>query len=319
MGAAAYREAYFNQQADRIEETLATMSLPMRVSGGELREDRVRYHLSPAVGVSQDEIVAASERLAEAIGEPGLRVGRMAGELTIEVRFNLEFALRLLPFWSMVGAGRAFSALVGMSRSGMPVTIDFTRRATQHLLLIALPGSGKSEFLRSVMLALALDTPAAQASFFGVDVSGRELAIVEALPHARLELARDPQSARTLLRHLTNLAWDSSPSARRMAQRFLFIDGIAGSMWEDLQGLWRAPHDRLHIIASARWPLPRARSRLCRQHGILIARCPTRDEIEATGEVGLIFEVGAQRTLVEPARLTARDLDSAVRMVQSMA
>ncbi len=50
MERAFYREAAFNQQANQIESALTHLALPARVAGGVIREDRVRYHLTPAVG-----------------------------------------------------------------------------------------------------------------------------------------------------------------------------------------------------------------------------------------------------------------------------
>ncbi|GAB3828644.1 type VII secretion protein EccCb [Dactylosporangium cerinum] len=71
---------------------------------------------------------------------------------------------------------------LGVGTDGTPVTIDFTDAT--HGLIVGAPGSGKSELLRAVILALAVAHPPEDVNFVFVDHhGGSTFAPFELLPH----------------------------------------------------------------------------------------------------------------------------------------
>ncbi|BBE23329.1 hypothetical protein MN0502_22120 [Arthrobacter sp. MN05-02] len=103
--------------------------------------------------------------------------------------------------WATADAGRPV-AHVGESASG-PVLIDLAGDGP-HLLVAGTTGSGKSEFLRTLVLGLALDQPPRQLALLLIDYKGgAALGPLAALPHCVGSLT--DLSAESTARALTSL------------------------------------------------------------------------------------------------------------------
>jgi S-DNA-T family DNA segregation ATPase FtsK/SpoIIIE len=318
MERAFYREAAFNHQANQIESALTHLALPARVAGGVIREDRVRYHLTPAVGAQPLEFIQLAEDVANAIGVEELRVVREAGELAIEVPLKRASDLRLLPLLRTLPRLQPLSALAGMSLDGKPLVLDLARQRTWHVLIQAPAGSGKSELLRTLLLSLGLFSRPAQVGFLGIDPGGRELAPLEALPHALTDLASDAGFAEDLLLWLAEEIDRRRLTGVRSPHMMLFIDGLDelqarfGTALHEMLSpiLARGQEAGVHLIASARL------TDLNQGDARGVMRVDWREEQE--GRAGrFCFRSGLEAVLADVAWMGARELDEAVRMVQS--
>ena len=65
---------YLDRQADQIEALLLDYEAPARVEGGVVREDRVRYHLTPNVGIGVQNSGCSCRSVAESLGVEGLQI-----------------------------------------------------------------------------------------------------------------------------------------------------------------------------------------------------------------------------------------------------
>jgi len=318
MERAFYQEAAFNRQANQIESALTHLSRPARVAGGVIREDRVRYYLTPAVGAQPLEFIQFAEDVAHAIGVEELRVVREAGELAIEVPLKHASDLRLLPLIRALPRLQSLSALVGMSLDGKPLVLDLARESTWHVLIQAPAGSGKSELLRTLLVSLGLSSRPAQVSFLGIDPGGRELAPLEALPHALTDLASEAGFAEDLILWLMEEIERRLLTGIRSPHVVLFIDGldelhaIFGSALEEMLSpiLVRGREVGVHLIASARrYALDPGDAR-----GVMRVGWSEGQE----GRTGRFrFRSGPETVLADVAWMGLRELDTAVRMVQS--
>src|SRR3972149_3825812 len=131
------------------------------------------------------------------------RAPRAAGPqgrgLPLKVQHPSRENLRLLPRLDLLGEWPPLHLALGMGVDGRPLVIDIASPSSWHLLAAGEAASGKSELLRSALIALALGTAPLEGRWLGLDLSGRQLALLEAVPHALCELACEPRFADELL------------------------------------------------------------------------------------------------------------------------
>ena len=317
MAANEVPRVWLDCQADQIERTLAGLSLPVRVNGGHVREGRVRYHLTP-VGVTRLETLQGAEaRVADALGALDVQVARETGGWALELEAEPSAGLRLLPLMAALGEQPALTAVVGMTEAGQPLTVSLDGSACRHLWIQALAGSGKSELLRSMLLSLAISSRPAEVQVLAVDIGGRQLACLEALPHAVTDLATEASFAVELLTWLRSEGERRTANGASQPRLLLVVDGL-----NRVPAANRAAFDRLlaecltsparaglHIwLAADAGTTPASvgaggRSDVC--------------QIHAAGDVGrFAFHLGIERTVVEAAWLPLRELEAAVQLAR---
>lgn len=137
-----------------------------------------------------------------------------------------------------------------------------------NLGLAGAPGTGKSAFLRSLLLALCSATDASQRQFYCLDLGGGELRDLASLPHVgAVAGCGEAEAAARLFRDLRALLDErasrgQSPLDERWPDVYLVIDD-AGQLWRTSPELERelvglatagAPYG-LHVIVTVdRWP-----------------------------------------------------------------
>jgi len=307
MEGAFYKQAYLEQQADQIESALNEIQVPARVGGGVVKEDRVRYHLAPAIGLRADDLMQAMDHVSASLGGVDVRYIWEAQEQTIEVAFSRGKELRLLPLMHSLDGLQALQAVVGMEANGRPLLLDFTRKNTWGMFIAAPKGAGKSELLRAVLVSLALTSRRSEVNFIGIDLSGRELAILDALPHTLSAVATDASCA------AERLLWLCEEIEQR---RF---SGFSKPHLVLLKTIIDGGQDAgIHVVAAYRPPLQSIESSLQHLPGLVKARAYPHDQGNGTTFDGrFTFKVGAVESLVEVAWLNVHDLDAAVRLAQN--
>lgn len=196
------RQVWLNRQADQIERALSSMSMPVRVNGGQVREGRVRYHLTPLASTQLEQLEGRRVELANRLGAQQVVIAPETGGLALDVTASPEPELRLLPLMQAVGDLAPRTALIGMTAEDHPLTLCLHDPASRHLLIDGPAGSGKSELLRTMLLSLALTSRPAQLQAMAIDLSGQELTCLESLPHALTDVATGPGFALELLEWL---------------------------------------------------------------------------------------------------------------------
>jgi DNA segregation ATPase FtsK/SpoIIIE-like protein len=199
MTAQTAGQVWLNRQADRIERTLSSLDLPVRVSGGQVREGGVRYHLTPMGPALVEALEGAGPAVANALGAERVRVAREIGGLAMEVLGEPAADIRLLPLMHAMGQLEPLTAVLGISSEGQPLTLSLEDRSSQHMLVEGAAGSGKSELLRTILLSLALTSRPSQLQVMAIDFSGQQLTCLESLPHGLTEMASEAGFALELL------------------------------------------------------------------------------------------------------------------------
>jgi DNA segregation ATPase FtsK/SpoIIIE-like protein len=188
-----------DRKADEIERALLNLSLPVQVAGGRLSSKGICYQLAPLAEPIASQVVGVSQSLAQAIGVPEVRILREAEGIAIDIPQRIDSRLRLLPLQHAVGDLPPMTALLGITGDGRPFVQAFSYHSSWHLLIQGPEGCGKSEVLRTVLVSMCLGNHPVDLHLAGIDVGGRELAVLEALPHTVAGLASDLESAAALL------------------------------------------------------------------------------------------------------------------------
>ena len=168
-------QVWQDRQAVRIARTLSSLELPVRVNGGQVREGRVRYHLTPMGATQAEALESVEQAVATALGAKQVRVAREVGGVALEVKSEPESQLRLLPLMHAMGQLKPLTAVLGMATAGYPLTLSLVDPTSQHLLVEGPTGSGKSELLRTLLISLALTSRPSQLQVLAIDPSGRPL------------------------------------------------------------------------------------------------------------------------------------------------
>ncbi len=302
---------------------MASLAVPIRVSGGRIEEGRAHYHATPIGGVAAEDLQALAPSVATALGADSVAIQAALGGVTIDVNPAQAEPPRLLPLVSSLGSYPALTAVAGVDWRGAPVLLNLLQPSTWHLVVEAGQADERSAWLRSMVASLALGSRPSELQMLGVDLTGTEQAFIEALPHSLADVAFRADVAIDLLAWLRNEAERRQSLGRQAPQLVVVVDDLrtlarhAGKAAVSLVNrLFRdGAHSGIHVFAGLesikspelgglRFPEACARASSLSIHG------------RSLFSDGLGISAGDERCVVRPAHLPAVDLDRLVRHVR---
>ncbi len=326
MEKAYINRSYLDRQANQIERVLKTMSIPARVQGGQVSDHWVRYQLKPTSEMRATHVVQAAEAVADAIGAEGIRVAERDDGIAIEVPRIRGKALRLLPLMHAIDDIPEMSAVIGMQTSCKPLILDMKKQRTWHLMAYGRAGCGKSELVRTLLAAMCLTSRRSQLNVLGIDIGGRELGMIEALPHMLTDLATDSDFAKQLIFWLVREVQRRLEYGISKPHLVLFVDDFAGLAAEEDRSVVAALNEivmkgfesGVHVIGASREriSLPMHSARL---RGGLVTAVPLENENGGSEAKSGRFRLSTSsvRRDVDVAYLSVRDLDTVVQLANS--
>lgn len=314
------QQLYLNRQADQIERALFRLNMPARVDGGYIEKDHIRYLVTPSLGIPLESYLDQAPEVAQEIGVEDVRFARERRGVAIEVPYEQGMGVRLLPLMESLTELEPFMAVLGLTVEGSPLLLDFNMSTTWHLLA---QGGGASEFLRSILLSLALTSSPRDAGFLGIDLGGRELVVIEALPHSVKDLATNADYARANLQWLYEEVEVRLQNTIDFPHLFLFVDGIDELLQMDDDHLlhYVLQHGKfsgVHVIGASRTMSGSVVRNFAKSEGIVLADSPPADSglhSESSGRFSLRAEGNEDE--IDFAWLSARDLDTAVHLIRA--
>ena len=180
--------------------------------------------------------------------------------------------------------------------------------------------------LRSLLISLALTSRSSEVQFLGIDLGGRELAVMEALPQSTYMLASEAGYAIELLYWLLEEIDHRKRVVFSNPQLFLFIDDLTGLleiMGPELDLLLqeialKGRQVGVHLVGACRpdafYQLPSLRALPAVVHvtPVVVSRSD-RPAIEGR----FMFRERRNETVVDIAWMSAGDLDRAVDLARS--
>jgi len=96
---------------------------------------------------------------------------------------DAQVVLPLLELEQAGGDLPPLSLMLGITSGGVPLVVDMLRPETGHMFAVGPGGSGKSTLLRTAMASICLHASPSQVGLLAIDLSGRQLSVLEAIPH----------------------------------------------------------------------------------------------------------------------------------------
>ncbi|NPA06165.1 MAG: DNA translocase FtsK [Chloroflexi bacterium] len=219
-------QAQIQRMAAVLEKTLAEFDIPARVVGVQVGPTVVQFALEPGYvekpgpdgelqrqKVRVAQIVRLQRDLALALAAERLRIqAPVPGRpyIGVEVRNPKARLVRLRPLLESEAFARVGSPLalaMGRQVSGEPLVADLA--AMPHLLIAGATGSGKSVFLRAMVVNLVMNNGPDRLRLILLDPKRVELSRFAGLPHILGRVETDPE------RILVALQWAVAEMQRR--------------------------------------------------------------------------------------------------------
>lgn len=233
--------------------------------------------------------------------------------------------VRLLPLLTVLGKRPALTTPIGVDASGAPAGWDLLKPSTWHVRVQASEPGPAAEFLRSLVIGLAVSSRPSQLQMAAIDLRGSGLGILEALPHGLTQTAYRVDFA------IEILSWMAAEIRRRRAQTArrpqlaIVIDDLAELEAQGGRAASRLLNQILsagclagvHVLAAdgfAGRPLPG--SRLGWDDDVaLVVELPASSTSGVQADWAVIHTAGGTLRLVT-AWLPAVDLDIVIRRIQ---
>jgi len=226
---------------------------------------------------------------------------------------------RLLPMLHLLDLLPPATVVLGRTAQAAPVLLSLGAERSGHLMVAGPGSSGKSELLRSALLSLCLTSRPAQLCVLGIDLSGRELAVLESVPHALSDLATEPVFAAALIRWMVDEQHRRAEYGISRPHLALMIDDLewlAHSRWNREARMLNhimikgASHG-MHILAAAVDPLPVVfREAVNQSHVVRAATFPGQP-------TAIVIEQEGERVVAEPVWSSAHDLNIAAGLASA--
>lgn len=191
---------------EQLVQVLASFKCPVEPLGREVGPTFVRYRLRPAPGVTVAAIKNRQEDLKVQLGleaVPLIEAG--PGYVSVDVqREDREFIplAALLARSEMASRQDGFAVPLGVAVDGRLVTANLADSNTCHFLVGGTPGSGKSEFLKSILSTLALHYAPRDLKLVLIDPKQVTFTPFAGLPHLPGGMVTDPDTAVTAMAEL---------------------------------------------------------------------------------------------------------------------
>jgi hypothetical protein len=317
----------YNHQANRIEKALSSLALPTRVQGGEVGMDRIRFYLTPLSDAQANQVRDVATKVAEVMGVYNVHIDELEKGLVLELPLQEDLSLPLLPLLKDLGLLLPLTAVLGISLSGEPVLLNLHRDETWHLFVYGPPNTGKSELLRTTIFSLALNNRQSQIQFLAIDLSGKELTVIDALPHALAEVAIDPGYAEEIINWLSDEIQRRSMDQLRSPDIILVIDELEAVMQHSELFLRKLPmilkegfKTGVHLLATSKDIRPGTYMTNWGKSGVAVARAihdTSRRETADDSRGKFEFHTSGEKIKVNVAWLPAQDLQEAVTMIRT--
>lgn len=262
--------ALLNEYADKIENRMNRLRLPVTVTGGKFYPSGgfVEFILDPTGKADKltrvDQIVNAIDDIANALQNASVRAYKNASAQTIvEVQmFNPEPP----DIDTLISGVPDYSLVMGRDRIGNALTFDLTDPTSAHLLVSGSTGSGKTAMAHSVLIAAArMHKPTSlQMAIIDPNNAAASWLMPEITNHISVMPDTEEKAGKELKRIANNMF------SRNKSQRILvYIDEMTGLVQDSKESL-----EAIETITQQG-----------RKYGVHILACTQKPTVSALGSL----------------------------------
>lgn len=191
-------------QAQLLEETLASFGIQARVVSVSRGPVVTRYEVQPPPGIKVSRIVGLADDISLALAAAGVRVeapvpGKSVVGIEVPNRETSPVYLReILESEEFQQAPSRLTIGLGKDIAGKPLIADLTK--ILHLLIAGATGSGKSVCLNGIIASLLFKARPDEVKLMMIDPKRVELSVYDGIPHLIAPVVTDPRQAAGALR-----------------------------------------------------------------------------------------------------------------------
>ncbi len=191
-------------QAQLLEETLASFGIQAKVVSISRGPVVTRYEVQPPPGIKVSRIVGLADDISLALAAAGVRVeapvpGKSVVGIEVPNRETSPVSLReILETEEFQQAPGRLTIGLGKDIAGKPLVADLTKLL--HLLIAGATGSGKSVCLNSIIASLLFKARPDEVKMMMIDPKRVELSVYDGIPHLIAPVVTDPRQAAGALR-----------------------------------------------------------------------------------------------------------------------
>ena len=196
-------ENELRETAHRLQETLRTFGINVRITDISQGPTVTRYELSPEVGVKVSQIVSLQDDIRLSLAAADIRIeapipGKPAIGIEVPNKITSVVALRDIldtPQFREYKSKVGFS--VGKDLGGEPIIGDIAKMP--HMLIAGSTGSGKSVCINCIIMSILYKATPDEVKLIMIDPKIVELSVYNGIPHLLLPVVTEPKKASATL------------------------------------------------------------------------------------------------------------------------
>ena len=199
MTRTAATDRHLQETAKKLQETLESFGVKVKILGVSCGPSVTRYELAPAQGVKVSKILALTDDIKLSLAVADIRIeapipGKSAIGIEVPNKENHTVMLRdLLESSEFKNSKAALSFAVGRDISGNVVVSDIAKMP--HLLIAGATGSGKSVCINTLIMSIIYKSKPEDVRMIMIDPKVVELSVYNGIPHLLIPVVTDPKKA----------------------------------------------------------------------------------------------------------------------------
>jgi S-DNA-T family DNA segregation ATPase FtsK/SpoIIIE len=187
------------QNAERLNETLASFSIEAHIINVTRGPSVTRYELELSKGVKLSKVTNLADDIALALGASGVRIAAIPEKISvvgIEVPnkvVSTVFVREVIDSPEFKKNKSRISFAVGKDIGGSRIVGDIAK--LPHMLIAGTTGSGKSVCMNSLIISLLYKAKPEEVKLIMVDPKMVELGVYNGIPHLLIPVVTDPKKA----------------------------------------------------------------------------------------------------------------------------
>ncbi|MFC4768851.1 DNA translocase FtsK [Effusibacillus consociatus] len=183
----------------KLQETLASFGVQVKVTEAHRGPTVTRYEIQPAVGVKVSRIVNLADDLALALAAKDIRIeAPIPGKSAVGIEVpNREIAIvtlrEVIESTEFQSSPSKLSIALGRDISGAPIVGSLMKMP--HLLVAGATGSGKSVCINGIITSILYKAKPSEVKFIMIDPKMVELNVYNGIPHLLAPVVTDPRRA----------------------------------------------------------------------------------------------------------------------------